>query len=159
MFMKDSRIIVGPLRGCGLNSRIILGSVEGVSTLQHAGRFLEWHGAPDCCSAPPSDGPDFSSESGSPFRRCGVDQRNGVGYVHGAARIALDAHNGVHPLAEGFGSSGWIVLLRASPESRAFERVRATDVTRPARPYEVFGRAVLLVSVNVSDFDIALPSA
>jgi hypothetical protein len=61
----------------------------------------------------------------------------------------------------GLGSLGlrWIVLLRRPAESRAFERMRAVDVTGPARPDEVSGHAVLLMSINVSDFDVALASA
>jgi hypothetical protein len=91
-----------------------------------------------------------------------VDHRNGVGNAHGAARITLDTRNRVDPLAEGLGSLGSlgrIVLMCMPPESRAFECVRATDVTGTARPDEISRRAVLLVSINVSDFDVALPSA
>jgi hypothetical protein len=121
--------------------------------------FLE--GYDSVSSAPSSYGPDLPSELGSLSGRSGVDQRNSVGHVHSAARIAFDAHDCVHPLAERFGSLGlgWIVLVRGPAESRAFECVRAADVTGPARPYEISGRAVLLVSIDVSDFDIALPSA
>jgi hypothetical protein len=77
-------------------------------------------------AAPPSYSPDLPSESGSLSRRSGMDQRNGVGHAHSAARIALDAHDCVHPLAERFGSLGlgWIVLVRGPSESRALERVR-----------------------------------
>ena len=90
-----------------------------------------------------------------------MDHRNGVGHAHSASRITFDAHHRVHPLAEGLGSLGlrWIVLVRGPAESRAFECVRAPDVTGPAGPDEISGRAILLVSINVSDFDVALPSA
>jgi hypothetical protein len=109
-------------------------------------------------SAPSSYGPDLPSESRSLSRRSGSNHRNRVLHVHGATRVALDTHNGVHPLAEGFGSADRIVLAGWSSESCAFECIRAAHVTDPARPDKILGRVVFFVPVHVSDFDVALPS-
>lgn len=121
----------------------------------------KWHGVAAAGRAVllASATPYFLGEAASATLRRRTNHVDRVGYAHRIG-FALHRENGGHPLPKCLrAASRRVVLTRLSTEAGASERIRAQYVVPTAGPNKICRRVILLVAVNVPDFDVSPRSA
>jgi hypothetical protein len=103
--------------------------------------------------------PDFAGEGGAPTERRGMNHRQSRLRAHRIG-FTLEAQNGCHPLAQSLRPLNRRIELPRDPADACLPQDNTRlDVARAARPNQILGRSVALVTVKVMRLDTASASA